>query len=177
MQELFLLQKVYGEASLEDFGKYLKSICGDLSVSFTRLEVMENGWVGVQASGRDERVAVHLLEREVGLAPVSANNVERFSLYQGRVISSGKSRIEIFVDIGVFSPKRRVGHRQLLQTLNSTNPLNVLGNARWDKLSPVPPREHTSSDLSCRVHLPTVEFNSLNRDPKLLEEPPRERII
>lgn len=105
MPEIFLLQKVYGRALLEEFGKYLKSICGGLSVGFTGLRAVESGWVGVQVSGRDERVAVRLLEREVGLAPVSAEGVERFSVFRGRIVSSGRSRMEVFVDVGVFSPK------------------------------------------------------------------------
>jgi hypothetical protein len=103
--QLFLLEKAYGKGSLTAFGTYLRRICGDLKVSFADLRVMENDWVAVQVSGPDERVAVHLLEREVGLAPVSASDVERFSVHRGKVSSSGASRTEIFVDVGVFSPK------------------------------------------------------------------------
>ena len=105
MPQLFLLEKAYGKGSLAAFGTYLRRICGDLNVGFADLKAMENDWVGVQVSGRDERVAVRLLEREVGLAPVSASDIKRFVVYRGRVTSSGASRTEIFVDVGVFSPK------------------------------------------------------------------------
>ncbi len=105
MQEIFLLQKIYGKVSLEEFGKFLKNVCGDLSVDFTGLSAVENGWVKGKVSGRDEQVAVRLLEREVGLAPVSTGSVVRFSVLRGRVVFSGRSRLEAFVDVGVFSPK------------------------------------------------------------------------
>jgi hypothetical protein len=105
LQELILLQKIYGQASLEDFQRYLKSVCGGLSISCDRLWTTENAWVGVRVSGSDERVATHLLERQVGLAPVSVKNAERFSVLRGKVIFSGASRTEVFVDVGVFSPK------------------------------------------------------------------------
>jgi hypothetical protein len=104
LQEVVLLQKIY-KASIEGAEKFLKKILGDLDCSLTSLSVVENGWLRVQASGRDERVAVRLLERECGLAPISVVNVKRFSTFLGRVIFSGRSRTEAFVDIGAFSPK------------------------------------------------------------------------
>jgi hypothetical protein len=103
LQEVVLLQKIY-RVSTEEAEKFLKKIIGDLDCSLTGLSVVENGWVRVQVSGRDEMVVVRLLRRECGLAPVSVANVERFSTFRGRVIFSGRSRTEAFVDVGAFSP-------------------------------------------------------------------------
>ena len=104
MQEIVLLQKIY-KVSIKEAEKFLKKILGDLDCSLTGLSVVENGWLRVQTSGRDERVAVRLLERECGLAPISVANVKRFSTFRGKVIFSGRSRTEAFVDVGAFSPK------------------------------------------------------------------------
>ena len=103
LQEVVLLQKIY-KVSIEEAEKFLKKILGDLDCSLTGLSVVENGWLRVQVSGRDERVAVRLLKKECGLAPISVANVERFSTFRGRVIFSGRSRTEAFVDVGAFSP-------------------------------------------------------------------------
>lgn len=105
LQEVVLLQKIYSKASLEELERFLKGICGELDVNLDGLSVVENGWVGVQISGRDEWVTVRLLEKEIGLAPVSVNNVEHFSVFRGRVIFLGRSKMEVFVDVGVFSPR------------------------------------------------------------------------
>jgi hypothetical protein len=104
LQEVVLLQKIY-KVPIEEAEKFLKKIIGDLDCSLTGLSIVENGWLRVQASGRDEGVAVRLLKRECSLAPISVANVERFSTFRGRVIFSGKSRTEAFVDVGAFSPK------------------------------------------------------------------------
>lgn len=103
MQEVVLLQKIY-KVSIEEAEKFLKKILGDLDCSLTGLSAVENGWLRVQVSGRDERVVVRLLKKECGLAPISVANVEHFSTFRGRVIFSGRSRTEAFVDVGAFSP-------------------------------------------------------------------------
>ena len=103
VQEVVLLQKIY-KVSIEEAEKFLKKILGDLDCSLTGLSAVENGWLRVQVSGRDERVVVRLLKKECGLAPISVANVEHFSTFRGRVIFSGRSRTEAFVDVGAFSP-------------------------------------------------------------------------
>jgi len=104
LQEIVLLQKIY-RASTEEAEESLTKILGDLDCNLTGLSEAENSWIRVQVSGQDEKVALRLLEKEYGLAPVSLANVERFSTFRGRVVFSGRSRIEAFVDVGVFSPR------------------------------------------------------------------------
>ncbi len=105
MIEVALLQKVYGEVSLEILEEFLRETCEGLKVSLTDFGVVESGWVKAVVSGEDEIAAVRFLDREVGLAPATSENVERFSVLQGKVIFSGKSKTQVSVDVGVFSPK------------------------------------------------------------------------
>ncbi|MDH5448337.1 MAG: DUF2110 family protein [Candidatus Bathyarchaeota archaeon] len=105
MCEVVLLQKIYGESSLDELKEVLKGLCEGLRVELTGLSVVENGWVKVEISGEDEKVAVRFLERELGLAPITIRSVKRFSVLRGKVVFSGWSRMKISVDVGVFSPK------------------------------------------------------------------------
>lgn len=105
MREIVLLQKIYGGVSLEEFRDFLEQMCGGLKVVFTDLSVVESGWVRVCVSGDDENAAVNFLDREVGLAPIAAENVGPFSVLRGSVVLSRESKLKVFVDVGVFSPK------------------------------------------------------------------------
>lgn len=104
MREVVLLQKIYGGVSLVEYEDFLKRLCEGLRVEFSSVSV-ENGWVKVKVSGEDEDVAVRFLEKKVGLAPVSSKYVTQFSVLSGRVVSSGRSKVKVFVDIGIFLPK------------------------------------------------------------------------
>lgn len=100
-----LLQKIRSKISRENFDDVLSGLCEGLRVELTGSSVVGNGWVKVGVSGEDEKVAVRFLEKKLGLAPITAGNVERFSVLRGRVVYSGQSKVGVFVDIGVFSPK------------------------------------------------------------------------
>ena len=65
----------------------------------------EHHWVEVEVSGEDEAVVLQLLDREMGLAPISFDEVERFSIMRGIVVSFGKGETKLVVDVGVFSPR------------------------------------------------------------------------
>lgn len=105
LREIVLLQKIYGDGSLDELKEVLKRLCEGLRVELTGLSVVENGWVKAEVSGEDEKVAARFLERELGLAPITIRSVKRFSVLRGKVTFSGRSRMELFVDVGVFSPK------------------------------------------------------------------------
>lgn len=96
-----ILQKVSGN-SLEGFREILERMCGGLRVKFSDFDNVASGWIRVKVIGEDEKAAINLLAREIGLAPVSANCVTRFSVWKGRIVFSRKSKL--LVDIGVFSP-------------------------------------------------------------------------
>jgi len=105
LREVVLLQKVYGAVSLERIEKILRESCKGLRIELTCLSGVENEWINVKVFGEDEEVAVRFLGKKVGLAPISIENIKRLSVLCGRVILSGRSKIGIFVDVGVFSPE------------------------------------------------------------------------
>jgi len=105
LREVVLLQKIFSKGSLKKFEAFLERLCRGLKVELADLSVVGDGWVKVRVSGEDEKVAVRFLEQKLGLAPVASGNVNRFSVWRGKIVFSGQSRVEVFVDVGVFSPK------------------------------------------------------------------------
>jgi hypothetical protein len=105
LPEVVLLQKIYGEVSIEEFGNVLRKLCEGLRVELTELGLVEGRVAKVKVVGEDEKAALSLLEKEIGLAPVTMENVERFSTLRGNIVFSGRSKVELFVDVGLFLPK------------------------------------------------------------------------
>jgi hypothetical protein len=103
--EVVLLQKISSDVSLRMFKEFLTSLCTGLRVELTSLSVVKNCWVKVKVSGDDEKVAVRFLGKEAGIAPVTYENVRRFSVIRGKVISSHSNLDKVCVDVGVFSPE------------------------------------------------------------------------
>ncbi|UCC58827.1 MAG: DUF2110 family protein [Candidatus Bathyarchaeum sp.] len=105
MPTVTVLEKLYGSVSPETFETVYSSLCRGLKVQLSFAGTTNRGWVRIEVSGDDETAALSLLDREVGLAPVSFDNVERFSVIRGRVVFSSKGESELYVDLGVFSPR------------------------------------------------------------------------
>jgi hypothetical protein len=63
------------------------------------------GWIQLEISGEDETAALSLLDREVGLAPISVDKLKKFSEVQGKVIFPNRNKDELYVDLGISSPK------------------------------------------------------------------------
>ncbi len=104
MPTVALLEKVYGALSPETFDSMLSSLCKGLKIRLKIVGRTDRGWIQVDVSGEDKAVALWFLDHEIGLAPFSVDRVKKFSAIRGRVIFSGKSRNELYVDVGVFSP-------------------------------------------------------------------------
>jgi len=105
MPTVTLLEKVYGSFSTETFEQVFPSLRRGLKVKLKVVDETNRGWIQIEVSGEDEIAALHFLEQERGLAPVSLDNLKKFSVVRGRVVFSGKSKKELYVDIGVFSPE------------------------------------------------------------------------
>jgi len=105
MPTVTLLEKVYGSFPPEALEPMLKSLFKNLKVQVRVKGKTVQEWVQVEVTGEDEAVAVQLLDKEIGLAPIQMNKVEKFSLLRGRIVDSGKTMTELRVDIGVFTPK------------------------------------------------------------------------
>lgn len=105
MPTVTLLEKVYGSFSPETFEPVFSSLCKGLKVKLRVVGETNRGWVQMEVSGEDEIVALRFFDREIGLAPGSLDDLKKFSVIRGRVIFSGKSKKELYVDLGVFSPE------------------------------------------------------------------------
>jgi len=108
-----LLEKAYGNFSAQAFEPVLKSLCKGLKVKVRVKNKVAQEWIQVEVSGEDESVALQVLQSEFGLAPNYVGNVERFSVWRGKIVDSGKTSTELRVDVGVFSPKVVYAHVSL----------------------------------------------------------------
>jgi hypothetical protein len=105
MSTVTVLEKLYGSVSPETFEKLYSGLVSGLKVQLSFAGTTDRGWIQLQVSGEDETAALSLLDREVGLAPVSVDELKKFSVVQGKVVFPSRSRNELYVDLGVFSPE------------------------------------------------------------------------
>lgn len=104
MPTVTLLTKVYSNFQRELANKFLKSTLKGLKVEARICGVTSRGWVQIAVSGEDEKVALRYLADQLGLCPIHLEDVRKFTTIKGRIISLGKSKGELNIDIGVFSP-------------------------------------------------------------------------
>jgi len=100
-----LLEKAYGSFSQQTLDAILASMCKGLRVKMKVKGKTTQEWIQVEITGEDESVALRLLDREIGLAPISAEEIGKFSALRGRVIQYDKSTTELRIDIGVYAPR------------------------------------------------------------------------
>jgi hypothetical protein len=105
MPTITLLEKFYGAFNQQRFQTKLASLCKDLKVEAKVVGKTSRGWVQVELTGEDERVAIEFLNHEIGVAPVSIDKVKKFSTVKGKIISASEKKQELTVDIGVYSPR------------------------------------------------------------------------
>ncbi|MGQ9506365.1 MAG: DUF2110 family protein [Candidatus Bathycorpusculaceae bacterium] len=104
MSTVTLLLKVYDEFQLKLVDKSLKSILKGLNVEAKICEITHRGMVRINVLGEDEKVALNYLNKEIGICPASFEHLSKFLEVKGRITSLNKSRTEVYVDIGIFSP-------------------------------------------------------------------------
>jgi hypothetical protein len=104
MSTVTVLEKLYGSGSPETFEKLYSGLVSGLKVQLSFAGTTDRGWIQLQVSGEDETAALSLLDREVGLAPVSVDELKKFSVVGGKVVFPSRSKDELYVDLGVFSP-------------------------------------------------------------------------
>ena len=105
MTTLTLLTKIYNTHQIRGLESNFTELIGDLSAEVRVKGTAANKWVVLEVSGEDEGVASKLLERETGFCPMHLENVKKFAALKGYVTNLGKSKEELFLDIGVFDPK------------------------------------------------------------------------
>lgn len=102
MPSVTVSEKLYGSVSPAVFEETYSGLLSGLDVQLRFAGTTQHGWIMLDVSGEDETVALSLLSREAGLAP-SLDRLEKFSVVQGKVVFSGRSESELFVDLAVSS--------------------------------------------------------------------------
>lgn len=103
MPTVTLLEKFYGDSSVESVESKLRAICGDLKVTI-HAEATEHNWIRVGIEGEDAAVAIRLVEKQFGLTPTDATQLKEGFVYHGKIVSSRSTSAEIHVDLGIFFP-------------------------------------------------------------------------
>lgn len=105
MPTITLLAKAYNSFQLKQIDKNISITFEGLNVEIKIRGIAQRGWVEIAVSGMDENVALHYLGDRIGLCPADLENVKKFSNMKGYITGANESRNELYVDIGVFSPK------------------------------------------------------------------------
>lgn len=105
MPTITLLDKIYGSNSVESFENHYSSIVEGLEVQLQLKGKTDRGWIQLEVCGNDTPVALSLLEQKVGLAPSSLDELQKFSVLKGRIVSLDKKSKELHVDLGIVFPK------------------------------------------------------------------------
>ena len=100
-----VIEKLYGSGSPETFENLYSSLVSGLNVQLSFAGTTNRGWIQLDVSGEDETAALSFLDSEIGLAPASLAVLQKFSVMKGKVVFSGKSKDELYVDLGVVSSK------------------------------------------------------------------------
>ncbi len=104
MPTITLLAKAHSGFQKKVVDEVLKSALGDLNANVRLVETTSRGWARVDVSGEDEKIAMNLLEKEIGLCPVELDALKEFSTVKGLISALDKNKNVISVDIGVHTP-------------------------------------------------------------------------
>jgi len=99
-----LSAKVYNAYQLKQVNDILRLMLKGLKVKTEILGATRRRWIQVSVSGEDEEVALHYLEKEIGLCPEDFAKLKRFSVIKGYVTALRKTGERIYVDAGIFKP-------------------------------------------------------------------------
>jgi hypothetical protein len=83
----------------------IQDSCEGLEVTVRIAEAASCGWLRLSISGEDEVVALNLLRKDFGIAPVYVRNIKLGNTYKGKIVPFGARDTEIHADIGVFLPE------------------------------------------------------------------------
>jgi hypothetical protein len=106
MPTVTILEKIYGSGSPETFEKLYSDLVRGLQVQLHLVGTSDRGWIRLNISGEDETAALNLLDQKVGLAAVTLDSIRKFSVRSGNVVFSSKTNNELYVDLGISSPRR-----------------------------------------------------------------------
>lgn len=105
MPTVTLLSKIYRPYQLKIVEDYVEALFKGLKVKIENIKATDQNRIQITFSGEDEKAALSYLEKEIGLCPASIENIKKFSTVKGYITWLGKSREELYVDVGLTSPK------------------------------------------------------------------------
>lgn len=105
MTDIVLLEKTYSSYSNRATEALLKDLCKGLKVKLKIRGKTARDWIEVEASGEDEPIAMKIIDREIGIAPVASDKVERFALLRGKISGISEAHDGLVVDVGAFLPQ------------------------------------------------------------------------
>jgi hypothetical protein len=106
MPILTLCAKAYRDRQLRQIEPLLRAKLEGLKVNFKVRDATSRGWVRVELSGEDERVATNFLANEVGLCSTNLEGLRKFSTAKACITTFGKSRdSSLSLDVGVYEPE------------------------------------------------------------------------
>lgn len=103
MTTVVLSTKIYNENQVAYVEDYLKTLFKGLMVKIESIEITVDNKIQVVFQGEDEKAALNLLEKEVGLSSPRLEALKKFSTLKGYVTKLDVDKIK--VDIGVVFPK------------------------------------------------------------------------
>ncbi len=105
MPTITLLAKAHSGFQKKVVDEVLKSTLGDLNTSVRLVDTTSRGWARVDVTGEDEKIAMNLMEKEIGLCPVQLDALKEFLTVKGLISALDKNKGVVSVDIGVHSPE------------------------------------------------------------------------
>jgi hypothetical protein len=106
MPTLTLCAKAYRDRQLGQIEQLLRAKLEDLKVNLKVRDATSRGWVRVELSGEDERVATNFLAKEVGLCSTNLEGLRKFSTAKACITAFGKSKdSSLSLDVGVYEPE------------------------------------------------------------------------
>jgi hypothetical protein len=108
MTVLTLLEKCYSyqwKSYLRDFEASLVQIFQNLEVQVKVLGRSNEDWIQIEVVGSDTEIVTNYLIQKFGLAPLSYETIQLFSILKGRVIDSEKIGYGLYIDVGISRPK------------------------------------------------------------------------
>jgi hypothetical protein len=104
MTKVTILEKLYGSVKPTTLEKHYSSLISGLKVQLHFSGTTNRKWIKLDIYGEDEKAALSLLNREVGLTPTSGKDIEKFAVIRGKIIFSNKKCNDLFVDLGIETP-------------------------------------------------------------------------
>lgn len=99
-----ILDKLYSSNSPSKVEERYSDLVKGLGIQLNFVKITERGWIQLNIFGKDEKIALNLLDREIGLASQSLQNIKKFSILKGKIISTNKNENRIYIDLGFEYP-------------------------------------------------------------------------